>query len=150
MSYAQTIKTIDVALTVATAAYTAGDVVGGLIALDLHSAGGGGQLRRVTLTDAASQAEPYTLYIFDQVPSTIADADPFAPTIADLKKLIATLSIVAGDYVTVNSLDYVIKDGLGIDFSAGNGSLWAYLVAVSTPDYAAATDLALRFTAWVD
>lgn len=141
------IRTVDIPLTVATTAYTAGDVVGGLITIAAHDVGGGGVIRQVSITDAANQKEPYVLYVFDQSPTTsFLDDAAFAPVIADLKKLAGTVTIAALDYTTVNSLAYAVIKGVDIEFSVPGGSLYAYLVATDTPDYAAAADLALRIT----
>lgn len=140
------IRTVDVALTVTLAAYTAGDVVGGLLTIPATHAAGGGTLRQVSITDAANQKEPYTLYLFDAAPTTIANDAAFAPDIADLKKIAGTVAIAALDYTTVNSLAYAVKTGVDIEFAAPTGNLYAYLVAGDTPDYAAAGDLAMRFT----
>lgn len=144
MPYTKFIKSAPT-ITVATAAYTDGDVVGGLITFELEGlTQNGGILNSVLLTDAANQSEPYRLYLFHELPSTIADADPFAPTIADLKKLFAVITIAALDYITPNSLGFVIKSASNAVFSTNNGRLYGYLVANgSTPDYAAATDLSL-------
>lgn len=150
MGYAQAIKTVDKALTVGTDAYTANDVVGGLITIDVHSSGGSGQLRRINIIDDDDEKAALTVYLFDQQPSTIADDAAFAPTVADLKKMIGVVSVVAGDYTTLNSNAHAIKDGLGIDFAAPDGNLYAYVVCTGTPTYTAAGDLTLRFTAWVD
>lgn len=141
-----TIRTIDIPLTVTLSAYTAGDVVGGLITINVHSVGGGGTLRQVIIIDDDNQKEPYTLYLFDQEPSTIANDAAFAPTIADLKKLVGKAAVVANDYETLNSNGWGVKSGLDIPFAAPYGKLYGYLVAVDTPDYAAATDLSLRLT----
>jgi len=141
-------KRIAVTPTIGTDAYTASDVVGGLMTFAVSTEQGhrSGQIRSVLVTDAAAQSEPYTFYIFRAAPSTIADDAAFAPTIADLKKLVAVLDITAANYTTVNSLDYNIIGGattaLEIEFDTDDGNLYAYAVAnASTPDYDAATDL---------
>lgn len=129
------------ALTIATTAYTAGDVVGGLLSFDVSSAPEGGILNRVTITDAANQKEPYVLWLFNAAPTTIADDAAFAPAIADLKKVVGTITIAAADYVTVNSLAIAQVNLVNQQFPANTGTLYGYLVATDTPDYAAATDL---------
>lgn len=152
MPYNQT-KTITPDLAVTLSAYTIGDVVGGLITINVSggaATGGGGVLRRLMLVDDADQKEPYTLYLFDQKPGVIANDDAFAPTVADLKKMIAKVSIAAGDYVTLNGNAIAIKEQLEIDYTCVEGYLYGYLVAVDTPDYAAAADLTLRLTVWAD
>jgi hypothetical protein len=146
-------RTVDAALTVTLAAYTAGDVVGGLIALDVHSPQGGGVLKRLTLVDEDSLAEPYKAYIFDSAPSTIANDAAFAPTLADLQKLIGIVTIVAMDYVVLNDgaadHDIVMKE-LDIPFTAAHGKIYVYLVATDTPDYVNTDALLLRALARLD
>lgn len=142
-------------LTVATTAYTAGDVVGGLLDLSiLCGPGGGGVIRQVMVADAANQKEPYKLYLFDRKPTVIADDAAFAPVIADLQKLVGVIEIEAADYVTIGSLAYAIvpgKDDVSNEpVHHASGQLWGYLVATDTPDYAAATDLTLRIIGWKD
>lgn len=144
--------TAEPTITVATTAYTASDVVGGLLTFSLPSASGSGALCQFRLTDAANQKEPYTLYLFDAAPSTIADDAAAALTIADLKKCIARVDIAAADYTTINSLAIaivdVVEENAAIFYKTdGKGNLYGYLVAGDTPDYAAATDLACRLTA---
>lgn len=145
-------------LTITLDAYTAGDVVGGLITIDTANAGGGGIFRSVTISDGNNQKEAYTLYIFDGVPATIADDAAFVMTetaspieSADHSKLIGTVDIAADDYTTLSngtgSVAYAVKNALELDFATG-GKCYAYLVAVDTPDYAAVDDLILTFRWW--
>ena len=142
-------RTEDVALTVDTDAYTAGDVVGGLITVPMHSAGGGGRITDIYLTDAANQSEPYTIYIFRQKPTVIADdaAWPGTLAIGDLDKLIRKVSLAAAHYTAINSLGWAHIPDLEINFQITDGNLYFYLVAVETPDYAAAGDVKLHVTA---
>lgn len=142
-------RTIDTELTVDTDAYTANDVVGGLLTLDAHSIGGG-LIVDIMLVDEDSAAAPFTLYIFDSKPATIADDAAFAIVIADLRKLIRAVDIAAGDYTTVNSLDYAQKTGLNIPFIAQDGNLYAYLVTTGTPNYTNADALYLRLLVLVE
>ena len=140
------IRTVEPTLVVTLNAYSANDVVGGLLTIPIHSAGGGGVLRQLSIVDDADQKEPYSLYLFDQVPSTIANDAAFAPTVTDLKKVIAKIAIAALDYETLNSNAYALKTGLDVEFAVPDGNLYGYLVAGDTPDYVAATDLLLRLT----
>jgi hypothetical protein len=105
------------------------------------------------MVDEDSQAEIYTLYVFNDKPTVIADDAAFATavTVADLRKLIAVIPIAAADYITLNAFDYVHLDlthadvlGRPLVFN-GNGKLWAYLVATETPDYANADTLWIGF-----
>lgn len=138
---------VEFQLTVDTAAYTAGDVVGGLLTLSVPAMVRGGFMDAVVITDAANQKEAYTLWLFNAAPTTIIDADPFAPVIADLQKVITRVAIVANDYVTANNLAHGQVIGLNRVIPSNSGTLYAYLVATETPDYAAASDvwLALDF-----
>lgn len=131
---------IPLALTVSTAAYTAGDVVGGLLTFDFSTAARGSLLSAVVMVDAANQSEPYTLWLFNAMPTEIADADPFAPTTADLKKVITRIAIAADDYATVNSLAHAEVRGINRQLPAAD-TVYGYLVPDDTPDYAATTDL---------
>jgi hypothetical protein len=142
--------TIDVPLTIDTDAYTAGDVVGGLLAIPFTRVGGGGLLRRLMVIDDDNEKTELTVYVFDQQPSTIADDAAFAPTVADLKKLIGSVVAAAADYVTLGANAIAVKANIDMDISAPVGSIWAYVVCTGTPTYAAETDLMLRLTIWVD
>lgn len=139
---------IDLEPTVTLAAYTGGDVVGGLLTFAVDGTSGPlrGVIRNLVMIDEDSEAEVYTLYLFSSQPSAIADAAPFAPTVADLRKLIGTVAIAAANYTTVNNFDYVEKTGIDLEFFAPNGSIYAYLVATDTPDYANADTLYFRLT----
>lgn len=145
MAYTQFYKVSPNSLVVDTAAYTASDVVGGLLTFDLTGLSqNGGILNSVLLTDAANQSEPYYLYLFNELPSTIADQAAFAPTIADLKKVFAIVNIAAADYLTPNSLGIALKEDINNVFVTANNRIYGYLVAnASTPDYTATTDLGL-------
>ena len=135
--------TVNKELTVDLDAYTAGDVVGGLLTFPVPAAIGGGILNSVMLIDEDSEAEAYSLYLFDDIPSTIADDAAFAPTIADLRKLVAKIDILS--YVTVNSIDYCYVPDINQVFGQlQTGNLYGYLVAVATPDYTNADALYLR------
>lgn len=135
--------------TISTSAYADGDVIGGLINLGsvlLNS--NGGILRRVVLVDDDSEGAALNMYFFDEQPSSIADNAAFAPTLADLQKLVGVVEIAGGDYITVNGNDYVIKSAVNIDWE---GDLYLYMVTNgSTPTYTTTSDLYLKFYAWSD
>lgn len=147
----------DVPITVGTSAYTAGDVVGGTLtsaALPLYE--GCGELAWVRLSDAADQKEAYTLYVYNSNPSVIADDAAFAPTVADWAKTLGRISIAAADYDASGSYACAFSDAIdtttlqNIPFdSLAKGVLYFRLVAIDTPDYAAATDLVLSVGMWV-
>lgn len=132
-----------------TDAYTAGDVVGGLLVLPLPpTAGLGGRITDIYLTDAVNQSEPYTIYIYDDEPTDIADdaAWEASQAIADLDKLLKIQSLAAGDYTTINSLGFAHIPDLAIDFDTPDSRrLFVYLVPTATPAYTDETDLKLFF-----
>lgn len=133
-------------------AYTAADVVGGLLTSEtVKQIYGSGYVAWARLIDDADQAEPFSLYLFYDTPSTIADDAAFAPTEADWGKYFTQIAIVAGDYDQSGSDACAIVDGK--DSNAGeyilfpalpDGVLYGYLVAGDTPDYADADDLTLH------
>jgi hypothetical protein len=142
---------ITVALTVDTNAYSASDVVGGLITFAINSASETLLLDRIRLVDDDDEKAACKLYLFNDTPSTIADDAAFAPTVADLKKLVAIVEIAAADYTTLNSnaVAFVtIGEGeLNIVKASNKGNLYGYLVCDATPTYTAAADLTLTLTA---
>lgn len=143
------IRTLN-ALTVSTSAYTAGDVVGGLLTFEVSTENGArsGRVVSVLLTDDHSQEEQFVLYLFDQAPTTIANDAAYAPTIADLKKIIGTVTVATADWTTINGNDWALLGGhedaeMKIPFVTNDGNVYMYAVATDTPDYNAATDLTI-------
>lgn len=137
--------------TVGTDAYTAADSVGGLMTFAITDQGFDGLLRSVLLTDNAAQSEQYVLYIFDALPSTIADDAEYLPTLADLKKLATTVTVATGDWTEINSKDWALLGGhedtaMEMPLHSDNGNVYMYAVATDTPDYTAATDLTITLT----
>lgn len=137
---------VTVTPTVTLAAYTSDDVVGGLMAFKVAPTSGSGIIRSVLCTDAENQKEQYVLYLFDAAPVAIADADPYAPVIADLKKMVGTVTVATGDYTTNNSLAWALLGGhedtaMEIYFTTESGNVYIYAVATDTPDYAAVDDI---------
>lgn len=123
-------------ITVDTDAYTAGDVVGGLLTFDVSSGMGGGLINRVRVVDEDNQSAAFNLYLFNAVPTTIADDAAFASavTIADVQKLVCKVSI--GSYTTLNSIDYYHSAVLNYAFTSDAEKLYGYLVANgSTPNF---------------
>lgn len=123
-------------------AYTANDVVGGLLTFNLSSPSGVGVLNGLKITDEDNEGAALDVYIFDEAPSTIADDAAGALAIADLDKLLCKVEIAAGDYEAVNSLKFAIKDegseGLNRAYELDSkGNLYAYVICTGTPTYAA-------------
>jgi hypothetical protein len=129
--------------TIDTDAYTANDVVGGLLSFDVSKTStNGGIINQVILADEDAVAASLILYLFESAPTTFADDAAFAPVIADLNKIVAKIPI--STYTTVNSLAFAIVDGINSIFVSTNSILYGYLVAVGTPNYTTADGITVR------
>lgn len=138
---------VDVTVTPTNDAYSAGDVIGGLMTIAVPGSVGGGVINSIMLVDDGNEGAVLTLYLFDATPSTIADDAAFAPTAADLKKMIGAVSYGAGDYTTINSLKYAFKEDINLIFQAdGASNLYGYVACTATPTYASGKTLVFRFS----
>lgn len=143
-------KPIEVPITSDGTAKDAGDVVGGLLEIPVapndHFVTG--KITRLHVIDDDAQAAALKVYFFDSSPGAIADDAAFTLTAALIKKIIGSVSIATGDYVTIGSERFAEKDGtdVNIEFSAPTGLLYAFVVCTATPTYSAA-GLSLRI--WV-
>lgn len=153
---------ISVPLTVTEGAYTQYDVVGGLqtITKALTPAWHGCVLRAVTLVDAGAQSNAFKLYVFNQLPSTIAnDAAWATAVIADLLKMppgnkgidlsaYATFTTADEGTVTIATAPDL---NIGLDLRSGTAStFYSYLVDQETYDAVAVDDLTLIYHIWID
>lgn len=138
-------KVISIQLTISTLIYAANDVVGGLLTIPINiTTRSGGVIRAAHLADDDNEQAGLKLYLYDALPSTIADQAAFAPTIADLQKQIGRVAIAAGDYVSVGGNAVAHKEAVDIEFTAPEGNVYGYLVCDATPTYTNAADLHLR------
>lgn len=136
-------------LIVTVGAYTAGDVIGGLLKFPnaFNSLPGKGELRGVTLFDNAKQAKALTLFLYKSAPSTIADNAAFDPSAADARLLVAQVPLVAHKNYSGATIGYTYAANIAIPVWAEGSdgqALFAYLVADVAPTYAAPDDLTLR------
>lgn len=132
---------IETAPTITAGAYSAADVVGGLLTFSTGGLPEGSILTRALLVDDDNEKAEITLYMFNAAPTSINDNAAFAPLVADLKKLVTKITFAVADYVTVNSNAYALKEDLNDQIPANGGSLYGYLVCTATPTYSATTDL---------
>lgn len=133
-------------LTVGTDAYTALDNVGGLITMSVSAAHEGNCpaiIRGIVITDEAAQAEKYQVYFFNADPSATCDTDDdtFGPVAADVDKMLWVEYIADSDYLTVTGVQSMACVSPDAHIVFDGKTLYAVLVAVETPDYAAATDV---------
>ena len=124
-----------------TDAYTANDVVGGLLVFE--GIARSGLVVSVVLSEDDNEGAAFELWVFDSEPSTIVDNAPFAPTIADLQKLVTKIVVAANDYTTVNSLK-VAEVKLTTNLPFMNTKLWGYLVAQAGETFAASKTVTIR------
>jgi hypothetical protein len=142
------------AIAVGLSAYTAHDVVGGLLKC-VYGTGGGALLRSIKVLDKANQSEPYIIHIYRSQPSAIADDAAFAPTDADGQKEIGQITVLAGDYATANGSAYsaAFLRGALVDIDVPEtcaGTIYIYLQCTDTPDYVAADDLEIEMFFWIE
>jgi hypothetical protein len=133
-------QAITVNLTLDTNAYSANDVLGGLLTFALAShASGGGILGNIRINDADAENAAMKLFLFNALPATtIADDAAYAISAADQALCFYEWTIAAADWQT--NTDGWVHDKPNCIFAA-DGDLYGYLVATATPTYTAATDL---------
>lgn len=120
----------------AAAAYTSGDVVGTIqeIPNAVLDTKGMAVLRNVIILDADDQKKDLDIFIFNQLITVAADNAAFAPTYADLQKLVARVQVVTADYQSNNSKAIALKSmEVLLPAFAKSKSLWAVFVTRSTP-----------------
>lgn len=133
--------------TITAGAYSAADVVGGLLTFSVNSPSGCGVINKLVIADDDDEKAVLTLYLFNASPTAILDNAAGALAIADLKKLVCTISIAAADYKTINSNAYAVKEDINNVYKAdGKGNLYGYLICTATPTYTAITDLTVTLS----
>ena len=136
--------------TITAGAYSAGDVVGGLLTFTLaNTRGADGIVRSVRIADGDNEKAACKLWLFAEQPITIADNAAFAPTDNDISKCVGVIAFAAADYTTASANAFAAKHERGIDFTDTNGTLWGYLVADATPTYGTTTDLTITITTYL-
>jgi hypothetical protein len=131
-------------------AYTAGDSVGTKITLLNAVLAGGGEasLKSVTITDLSNQKPTLEILIFNSDPTGTTFTDNGALTLAsaDLAKVIARVTVAAGDWVTVGTrgVASLALDRVLVASGATNTTLYACLMATGTPTFTGTSDITLR------
>lgn len=136
---------------VLTSPYSANTVIGGL--LNLGSMPGIGLVRDVVAYIDGVITPALDLYLFADRPAFIADAAPFAPTYADQVLILSRdkISIVSGDYITLNSKTRAPKKDVNADYDLlGRSSVGLYLfvVAPNGVTFGSTSALTLKFGFW--
>lgn len=136
--------------TVDTAAYTAGDTVGGIITIAnaFRASGKESILQSIHILDRSNQKPTGNLLFFNASPSaaTTTDNAAFVYSTDDLKE-VARVAIVSADYVTINSKAVANLSNLGRQVYATTGtSLYVVFVTDGAPDFVASTDLQISYS----
>ena len=137
-------KTISQTPTVTAGAYSAGDAVGGLLtfANAARASAAGGVIKQVIILDDAGQDAETELWLFNATFTAMADNDAWAPSEADLRKLIGIVSTVDGSWFAAGTPSAARILDVGRYDLAGT-SLFGQLVTRGTPTYAATDDVTI-------
>jgi len=125
-------------LTVTAGAYSANDVVGGRIEFKGFL---NGTLQSITITDAAAQNVAYLMVFFESGPTDITDNNTFTVADADLPKIIYHDTINTGSRVAFTDNSFQALRGLDEPMRGAGGNIFAFLITLGTPTYAATTDV---------
>lgn len=136
-------------LAVTAAAYSAGHLVGNKLTLTGIARADGklALLQSLFLIDTSNQKAALELLIFNANPSatTFTDHATLSINAADVGKIVRRVSIAAADYVTIDTKAFAdISPGGKVLKPASGVDMYACLVAVGTPTYAATTALTLN------
>jgi hypothetical protein len=133
-------RPVDYVITASEAAYTANDVVGGLLTIPIPNGGTGRLVGYSIAVGEISIAVPGALWIYSTVPTTtIADNAAFAPVHADNAKNLAVLTLPAA--ITVASFNiYQALLTTPLPFGT-NGNLYIYFVTSGTPNFTGAAQV---------
>lgn len=143
-------KAVRVVPTITAGAYSANDVIGGVItfANAARVSGGSGVIQTLVLTCRAAVEAALTIVFFSATPSSaIADNGAFTwgTTDADLALFQGSVDILASDYKTLmtGKRSATLKN-IGLEYDCAATSLFAYIIGTGGPTYVAVDDLAIR------
>ena len=128
---------------ISTSAYSAGNVVGGLLAFtNAVDAAQSGLLENATLNILSVQTAAFTLYLFSANPSASTFNDKAAPNIAaaDVPKLIDAISL-ATPLSGLGTHTLYAADSIGRAVVLAATTLYAVLITTGTPTFASASDV---------
>ncbi len=136
-------------ITVDSAAYAAGDCVGGKLTLTgaMRVSGGTGILQNITVIDASNIKPALEIILFNSNPSAATLTDNAAIVFStDVSKIITRISVATADYTTVGNVAIADVRNIGeIVKASGSADLFAALVATGAPDFVTTTDLQVKF-----
>ena len=128
--------------TVTAGAYIANDAVGGLLtfALAARISGGGGVVKDVIILDDAGQDAELELWLFNATFTAMADNAAWAPSEADLRKLVGVVTTANGAYFPAGTPSVALVE-VSQRYDLVGTSLFGQLVTRGTPTYAATDDV---------
>lgn len=134
--------TISQTPTVTAGAYSAGDAVGGLLtfANAARASGDGGVIKDVLILDNAGQDVELELWLFNDTITAMADNAAWAPSEADLRKLVAIISTADGAWFTAGTPS-AARVECSQRYDCAATSLFGQLVTRGTPTFAATDDI---------
>jgi hypothetical protein len=134
-------------------AYTAGDALGGLLnfASVIRTAGGSGEIVKVTIIDHALQSAPMDLVLFNQTFTAAVDNAPFGPSDADLLNCLGHIPVANTDYSEfANNCVATKASGQQMPFAyrlaAGGSALFGQLVIRNGDTFGAVNDITVKIT----
>ena len=136
--------TISQTPTVTAGAYTAGDAVGGLLEFinAARAAGGGGVIKDVLIIDDNGQDVAMELWLFNATFTAMADNAPWAPSEADLRKLLAIIPTSDGAWFAAGTPSAARVEA-SQRYDLVGTSLFGQLVTRGTPTFAATDDISV-------
>lgn len=137
---------ITVQPTITAGAYSAGDVVGGLLTFDML--GTGGSIRSLIIADRDDEKAAGTLYLYRDYPTVIADNGAWSMADADAARYIGNIAVAATDYDDSGGQSQAELPRLDIPFDVRQ--IYGYFVCSGTPTYTATSDLSFILVAWID
>jgi len=132
--------------TVTVGAYSANDAVGGLLTFANAGrfAGGSGVLKNVLFIDDAGQDAVLELWLFNSTFTAMVDNAAWAPSQADLRKLVAIISTNDGDWFAAGTPSVArVEVSQDYNLAVGGTSLFGQLVTRGTPTFAATDDISV-------
>jgi hypothetical protein len=133
-------RPIDYVITASDAAYTANDVVGGLLTIPIPNGANGRLVGYSIAVGEVSIAVPGALWIYSTIPTTaILDNAAFAPVHADNAKNLAVLTLPTAIAVAnFNIYQAILTTPLPFSTS---GNLYIYFVTSGTPNFTGAAQV---------
>ena len=130
--------------TVTAGIYAANDAVGGLLTFAdaATAAGRGGIITSMIILDDAGQDAATELWLFNATFTAMADNAPWAPSEADLRKLVAIIATSGGAYFAAGTPS-AARVECAQRYDCVGTSLFGQLVTRGTPTYVATDDVSV-------